>query len=90
MIRNSNQLRDSYGVWCVPCPPKHTIFNEGAKVNEYEEQLLASGNPHWMLSYIKSTHTAFVKMFIAAIQDSNSLTARHGLERFLKANERLR
>lgn len=59
-------------------------------MNEYEEQLMATGNPHWMLSYIKSTHTAFVKMFIAAIQQSTSLTAKHGLETFLKANERLR
>ena len=59
-------------------------------MNEYEQQLLASNNPHWMLSYINSTHTEFVKVFIAAIEQGNSLTARYGLERFLKANERLR
>ena len=59
-------------------------------MNEYEDQLMASNNPHWMLSYINSTHTKYVKVFIAAIQDNTSLSAMSGLERFLKANERLR
>ena len=59
-------------------------------MNEYEEQLLASGNPHWMLSYISHQDTLFVKVFIAAIRKCSSKTASFGLERFLKANERLR
>jgi hypothetical protein len=59
-------------------------------MNEYEEVLMSSGNPHWMLSYINSTHTEYVKVFIAAIRNNTSLSAINGLERFLKANERLR
>ena len=59
-------------------------------MSEYEEQLIASGNPHWMLSYINSSHTEFIKIFIAAIENNTSLSAHNGLERFLKANERLR
>ena len=59
-------------------------------MNEYEEQLLASNNPHWMLSYISHQETLFAKVFIAAIKQCASKTAIHGLERFLKANERLR
>jgi len=62
----------------------------GSEMNEYEEELMASNNPHWMLSYINSTHTKYVKDFIAAIQDNTSLSALNGLERFLKANQRLR
>ena len=59
-------------------------------MNEYEQQLMASGNPHWMLSYISSNYTNYVKVFIAAIEDNTSLSAHNGLERFLKANQRLR
>ena len=51
---------------------------------------MTSNNPHWMLSYINSNHTQYVKVFIAAIQNNTSLSAMSGLERFLKANERLR
>jgi hypothetical protein len=59
-------------------------------MSEYEEQLLDSNNPHWMLSYIKSTHTQFVKIFISAILRCDKKTANHGLETFLQQNERLR
>jgi len=68
----------------------HHILFMGAKVNEYEQQLLESGNPHWMLSYIVNQNTLSVKVFIEAIKRAGSKTALHGLERFLKANERLR
>ena len=59
-------------------------------MNEYEEQLLSSNNPHWMLSYISHQETLFAKVFVAAIKKCQSRSAKSGLDRFLKVNERLR
>jgi hypothetical protein len=73
-----------------PFPQKHTDFNYGSsKLNEYEQQLLDANNPHWMLSYIKSQPTSYIKIFINAIKNSNSKSCNSGLKKFLAANEML-
>jgi hypothetical protein len=59
-------------------------------MNEYEEKLLGSNNPHWMLSYIKSQPTTYAKVFINAIINCDSKTCNYALKRFLDANEMLR
>ena len=58
-------------------------------MNEYEQQLLDANNPHWILSYIKSTPTSYIKTFINAIKNSNSESCNSGLKKFLAANEML-
>tara|TARA_R100000541_G_scaffold14591_3_gene23961 strand:+ start:190 stop:369 length:180 start_codon:yes stop_codon:yes gene_type:complete len=59
-------------------------------MNEYEQQLLASGNPHWMLSYIKKTPTSYIKIFINEIIKCDKKTCNFALKKFLDANEMLR
>jgi|21_taG_2_1085346.scaffolds.fasta_scaffold22933_6 hypothetical protein len=70
--------------------PNYLMGATMTKMSEYEEQLLDTNNPHWMLSYIKSSHTHFVQVFIGAIKRCDKKTANHGLETFLQQNERLR
>jgi len=58
-------------------------------MSEYETQLLSSNNPHWMLSYITTKPTSYIKVFINAIQNSKSMSCNNGLKKFLAANEML-